>query len=974
MGKRNSAKRRSLAQSVTASLLSVACGTGFVMAMTAAAPAHAGLQGPQSPCDGGGSTCYHNGLMYADGTFVTQRVTEFADGSGDAMDVYNFYNTQTKTWEMDDAQSQVFYYYVDGVDEYGYPTTQLQAAYAPTSIPMESGKTLDLSYTMAAGSGGGRISNLADGVAPMDAVNKRQLDSAMANAGGNDPLAVKYTDGNRNAVSVGGRVTNIADGVAGNDAASVNQVNSVTTVAQDGVNRAVRAQNTADTAKWTADKGVTDAATALQVGNEGRTLARSAQGTADTARSEAANAQFTANKGVTDAKGASDLAAQSGRMAVAAQATADGIARYAVATPGAAGDVAATAGPEGAVALGYGTTAGSNHVAVGQGAVSMEAGEPGSRGAAVGYNARARGNATAIGGEAAADDFAVAVGRSAEADVRGSAFGASSYAMADSVALGNGSRATEANTVSVGNAEVKRRIVNVADGVAASDAVTMKQHGELTGEVIQIRDTAMRYTGAAFSARRDGYATRIAGVADATDANDAVNKRQLDALAGEVGVIGGDALKFDGTAYNAIREGAATRISGVADGVGAGDAVNRGQLDGVEGQAQAAQRTADHVGADLAALDARAVQFTGPNGAIAAKGARVVDLADGIDATDAVNKRQLDAVATDLGKVSENALLFDGTTYNATRGGAATRISGVADGVDSLDAVNKSQLDTVRDELAGVAGDALLFDGTAYNAERSGAPTRITGVAAGVNATDATNFTQLSALTSALGAGAGWNNGGFSGPQYRIGSVDFGNVGDAFAAVDGKLAGLEGRVSDVEQSPAITRPVIYDDASKDALTLEGPGGTRISNLAAGINGTDAANLNQVRQGIGESRAYTDTKAQETLKESKAYTDSRIADVWGGMDDMSRQVNMRFGQLDRRIDRQSAMTSAMVQMATNAGGSRSEFGRVGAGIGWSGGQRALSVGWSKSIGRGSFSFGGAISGGESSAGIGFGIDL
>ncbi|WP_210212232.1 hypothetical protein, partial [Mesorhizobium sp. M7A.T.Ca.US.000.02.2.1] len=154
---------------------------------------------------------------------------------------------------------------------------------------------------------------------------------------------------------------------------------------------------------------------------------------------------------------------------------------------------------------------------------------------------------------------------------------------------------------------------------------------------------------------------------------------QLDALAGEVGGIAGDALQFDGTTYNAIRGGQATRISGVADGEAAGDAVNRGQLDGVEGQARTAQRTADQVGTDLAALDARAVQF-GADGAIQGKGARLANLGDGVEASDAVTRRQLDALAGEVGGIAGDALQFDGTTYNAIRGGQATRISGVADG------------------------------------------------------------------------------------------------------------------------------------------------------------------------------------------------------------------------------------------------------------------------------------------------------
>jgi hypothetical protein len=79
--------------------------------------------------------------------------------------------------------------------------------------------------------------------------------------------------------------------------------------------------------------------------------------------------------------------------------------------------------------------------------------------------------------------------------------------------------------------------------------------------------------------------------------------------------------------------------------------------------------------------------------------------------------------------------------------------------------------------------------------------------------------------------------------------------------------------------------------------------------------------------------------------------------------------------DERIDRMGAMNSAMMNMAINAGGSRSPRGRMAVGAGWQNGESALSVGYSKQIGdRASFSIGGAFSNDESSAGIGFGLDL
>src|SRR3546814_16400219 len=71
----------------------------------------------------------------------------------------------------------------------------------------------------------------------------------------------------------------------------------------------------------------------------------------------------------------------------------------------------------------------------------------------------------------------------------------------------------------------------------------------------------------------------------------------------------------------------------------------------------------------------------------------------------------------------------------------------------------------------------------------------------------------------------------------------------------------------------------------------------------------------------------------------------------------------------------AMSSAMMNMAMNAAGGRSERGRVAVGAGWQHGESALSLGYSKQTGeRGSFSNGGAFSNGDNSAGIGFGVDL
>ncbi|WP_175822759.1 YadA-like family protein [Burkholderia sp. BCC0419] len=125
-----------------------------------------------------------------------------------------------------------------------------------------------------------------------------------------------------------------------------------------------------------------------------------------------------------------------------------------------------TGGPgtgDGSTVVGEGAVAsGENSSAIGQG--SLASGENAS---AVGQGAVASGNnGSAIGqGSVASGENGSALGQGASATGSGS------------VAIGQGSVATEANTVSFGNGteEGNRRLVNIADGINASDAATKGQ-------------------------------------------------------------------------------------------------------------------------------------------------------------------------------------------------------------------------------------------------------------------------------------------------------------------------------------------------------------------------------------------------------------------------------------------------------------------------------------------------------------------
>ena len=114
---------------------------------------------------------------------------------------------------------------------------------------------------------------------------------------------------------------------------------------------------------------------------------------------------------------------------------------------------------------------------------------------------------------------------------------------------------------------------------------------------------------------------------------------------------------------------------------------------------------------------------------------------------------------------------------------------------------------------------------------------------------------------------------------------------------------------------------------------------------------------------------------EALTRANAYTDGRLQSLSDEFSGLRDEIGLRLGKQDERIDRQGAMSSAMMNMAINAANSRSTRGRVAVGAGWQNGESALSVGYSKAIGdRASVSIGGAFSSDDSSAGVGFGIDL
>ncbi|MGN7980052.1 YadA-like family protein [Burkholderia sp. 22313] len=409
---------------------------------------------------------------------------------------------------------------------------------------------------------------------------------------------------------------------------------------------------------------------------------------------------------------------------------------------------------------------------------------------------------------------------------------------------------------------------NVADGVAAHDAVNVGQLGKATDTLNQ----------------------SIANVGNSV----AKLGDQVTTNTGNLAALRQDALQWNATlgTYDASHGGnGPQRIGNLAAGQNGTDAVNVDQLN-----------AAIHDGTSQ--LDALAVKYDDAGKRQVSLGAgnggvpvRVTNVAEGgvsAGSTDAVNGAQLrravdgtaaalggGATANSDGSITAPAYKLGGGSFNNV-GDALTNLDGRVGSNTTTLANHETRLGNAEanivsntNAIAGLQKDALQFDPTlgAYSAARGGAPTKVTHVADGTLAagsTDAVNGGQLSGVKSDLEqqitqvsnqTGEAVKNVvkyDVDGNGNRLNSVSLvGGNANAAVVLKNVAAGtddtdavnvkqLKSVQSNLDQLGALA--VQYDDASKGSITLGGAGGTRITNVKAGTLGatsTDAVNGSQL---------------------------------------------------------------------------------------------------------------------------------
>ena len=222
----------------------------------------------------------------------------------------------------------------------------------------------------------------------------------------------------------------------------------------------------------------------------------------------------------------------------------------------------------------------------------------------------------------------------------------------------------------------------------------------------------------------------------------------------------------------------------------------------------------------------------------------------------------------------------------------------------------------------------------------------------------------------AIGDGSVADGAGLGSPAYLVGGSAMSQVSFGSAFVTRRLSGVAAGAADTDAAnvaqvkAAVATARDYTDA-KAAQTL----GAAKDYADAG----DARTLDSARTyadagdaaTLASARSYTDTTAVQTLNSANAYTDAQVGQLRGYVDD-------RFHQTDKRIARIGAISSAAMQAAINTAG-LSGRNRVGVGVGFQGGERALSIGYQRIV-RPNFSvsLGGGFAGNDRQAGVGAGF--
>ncbi|WP_439899852.1 YadA family autotransporter adhesin [Paraburkholderia phymatum] len=473
-------------------------------------------------------------------------------------------------------------------------------------------------------------------------------------------------------------------------------------------------------------------------------------------------------------------------------------------------------------ALADSTASGANTVAIGGAATAS-----GGSATAIGVGTTASGaESIALGGQSASvGQYSTALGYGAKAISQNTfAIGQSSTAVAsDAIAMGTQSM-TDANSSAAIAMGRRTRALNALNGIAVGDQATVSANA---GVAIGFNATASATNSVALGA----------GSTTTADLSTVGYNPASGTLSGTSSTANGE--------VSIGSAGAERRVTNVAAGSAATDAVNVSQL-------QSENAKADEIGANTAAALGGGSTYDATTGTVSAPsytvGGTTVSNIGGaisnIDARTTQNAADITSLTTQISSGSVGLVQQDATTRNIT----------VASATD---------------------GSIVDFTGTA-------GVRKLTGVAAGaVNASsvDAVNGTQLygvsSSTASAIGGGSTVNpDGSISAPSYTVGGTTVNSIGGAVSNIDARTiqnttqiaqnssditnlttALASGEVGLVQQDPTTRNITVAKDTDGTIVDFTGTAGARrlTGVLAGNVNASslDAVNGAQL-YGVSQS--------------------------------------------------------------------------------------------------------------------------
>jgi autotransporter adhesin len=412
-----------------------------------------------------------------------------------------------------------------------------------------------------------------------------------------------------------------------------------------------------------------------------------------------------------------------------------------------------------------------------------------------------------------------------------------------------------------GSGHASVALTNVAQGALNASSVDAVNGAQLYSTA----STAAKALGGGSSVDANGSIIAPTYALDGgtyTDVGHALEALDAKAATGSV-----DGVKYDDSTHNTLTLGgsghAPVALHNVANGVvGASsyDAVNGAQLYAAGLKTDASGNV---INAFVAYDDTSMGKVTfGGSGHAPVVLTNVANGALTVSSVDAVNGSQLYALGakTDAsGNLLNSFVAYDDTSMNAvTFGGsghAPVVLHNVANGVEANDAVNVAQLEAMGAKIDGsgnIQNGFVAYDDTTFSSVTLGgaghAPVALHNVANGVvgaSSLDAVNGSQLygtaSSTASALGGGSTVNpDGTITAPTYVVAGGTYDNVGGALTGIDGRVSNIETTVTNI--SGQVANAVQYDSSAHDKITLGGTDATTavaLSNVANGVLSADS---------------------------------------------------------------------------------------------------------------------------------------